>query len=105
MAHCGIPPLAKRVCLPPFDRVFAFTRKDSGFDPAAFFEMNSVEWSAGDPETAVARLGEGDAVLVADRFLAARDIHVGDRLTLGGGGGSRATGGPCTPCGRPRSHT
>ncbi len=55
-----------------------------GFDPEQFLKMNSVEWIQGDPETAMPRLRQGDAILVADRFLTARGLGVGDTLTLGG---------------------
>lgn len=56
-----------------------------GFDPKQFFEMNTVEWLQGNPETAIPRLAQGDAVIVADRFLIARNLGVGDTITLGGG--------------------
>jgi putative ABC transport system permease protein len=56
-----------------------------GFDPPTFFEMNEIDWHEGDPATATPRLAAGDGVLVADRFLTARDIGVGDSITLGAG--------------------
>jgi len=56
-----------------------------GFDPDIFFQVNRVEWIEGDPESALARLRRGDGVLVAEQFLAARGIGVGDSLTLGAG--------------------
>jgi putative ABC transport system permease protein len=55
------------------------------FDPQQFFSMNAVEWHQGDPETAIARLVEGDAAIVAERFLVAKNVGMGDRLTLGVG--------------------
>ncbi|MHC4909592.1 MAG: FtsX-like permease family protein [Planctomycetota bacterium] len=56
-----------------------------GFDPERFFAMNAVEWRQGDPATAVPRLEEGNACLVADRFLVAREMGLGDTITLGAG--------------------
>ena len=47
--------------------------------------MNSIDWVQGDPEAAIPRLEEGDAILVADRFLVARGVGLGDRITLGEG--------------------
>ena len=54
-----------------------------GFQSADFFRINHVEWTAGDPETAAARLRAGNGVIVADRFLTAKNIGMGDTLTLG----------------------
>jgi len=56
-----------------------------GFEPETFFELNAVTWSQGDAQTAIRRLNEGDALLVADRFTVARGIGIGDELTLGQG--------------------
>ncbi|MHC5024543.1 MAG: FtsX-like permease family protein [Planctomycetota bacterium] len=56
-----------------------------GFDPELFFSINNVDWIQGDPATATRRLQQGDGVLVADRFLTARNIGVGDRIRLGAG--------------------
>jgi putative ABC transport system permease protein len=56
-----------------------------GFDPEVFFSINKVDWIQGTPETAIPRLQAGDAVIVAENFLQARGIGVGDRLTLGAG--------------------
>jgi putative ABC transport system permease protein len=56
-----------------------------GFDPEVFFRINAVDWLQGDPAHAIPRLTEGDAVIVAERFLVARDIGVGDTLRLGAG--------------------
>lgn len=56
-----------------------------GFDPHAFFEMNAVTWLQGDPDHAIPRLLEGDAIIVAEQFLTARDIGVGETLRLGSG--------------------
>lgn len=54
-----------------------------GFDPERFFSMNAVDWPQGDPEYAIERLKAGDGLVVAERFLTAKNIGVGDRLTLG----------------------
>lgn len=56
-----------------------------GFDPERFFSMNAIEWIQGDPATAIPRIASGDGLIVAERFLVARDIGVGDRITLGVG--------------------
>ena len=44
-----------------------------GFEPVSFMELNRIEWIQGDPEVAIPRLLEGDAVLV-EQFLTARDL-------------------------------
>ncbi|MEC8559962.1 MAG: ABC transporter permease, partial [Planctomycetota bacterium] len=54
-----------------------------GFEPVSFMELNRIEWIQGDPEVAIPRLLEGDAVLVAEQFLTARDLGVGDPIQLG----------------------
>ena len=54
-----------------------------GFEPVSFMELNRIEWIQGDPEVAIPRLLEGDAVLVAEQFLTARDLGVGERIRLG----------------------
>ncbi|MFZ9882735.1 MAG: hypothetical protein ACO3QC_15200, partial [Phycisphaerales bacterium] len=56
-----------------------------GFEPRPFLEMNRLDWLQGDPATAVPRLEQGDAVLVAPEFLVARGLGVGSRLRLGSG--------------------
>lgn len=56
-----------------------------GFDPDQFFKLNTVRWLQGDPQTGIARLKQGDAVVVAQQFLEARQIGVGDRLRLKAG--------------------
>jgi putative ABC transport system permease protein len=56
-----------------------------GFDPQRFFDMNAVTWVAGDPNLAIKRLGEGDAIIVADRFLVTQQVKLGDHLTLASG--------------------
>lgn len=53
-----------------------------GFEPEQFFEMNRVEWVQGNPREATQRLQDGTGVLVAERFLTAKGIGVGDELTL-----------------------
>ncbi len=57
-----------------------------GFDPEVFFAINAVTFLQGEQEHAISRLQEGDAILVAERFLVARNVGLGDRLTLGTGG-------------------
>ncbi len=53
------------------------------FEPEPFFSMTHLEWIEGSQETALPRLLEGGAILVAKEFLAARGIGVGQRLNLG----------------------
>ncbi len=55
-----------------------------GIDPKTFFEINRIEWTAGDPDTGMKALADGSGVLVAEQFLKARSIRVGESLTLGG---------------------
>ncbi|MBX3354804.1 MAG: ABC transporter permease [Phycisphaeraceae bacterium] len=55
-----------------------------GFEPESFFELNRIEWIEGEPATALPKLREGNAVLVASEFLNARGYRVGDTITLGG---------------------
>lgn len=57
-----------------------------GFDPDVFFTINAVDWIQGDEQHAIKRLKDGDAIIVAERFLTARNVGMGDRLTLGAGG-------------------
>lgn len=52
------------------------------FDPEPFFKMTSLTWVQGDPESAIPRLKQGGAVLVAREFNVTRGIGVGDRITL-----------------------
>ena len=54
-----------------------------GFEPTEFLKLNRIDWIQGDPETAIPRLEDGDAVLVAEEFLTARGMGVGDTITLG----------------------
>jgi putative ABC transport system permease protein len=54
-----------------------------GFDPERFTRLNRLEWIRGTADTALPRLADGDAVLVAEAFLNARGVDVGDRITLG----------------------
>ena len=51
-----------------------------GFEPRAFFAMVNVEFVQGDQETALARLEEGGAVIVAREFLVAKGLGVGDEF-------------------------
>ena len=56
-----------------------------GFEPKPFLEMNRLDWIEGSPETAIPRLEQGDAILVAPEFLVARGLGVGSTLRLGSG--------------------
>ena len=56
-----------------------------GFEPRPFIEMNRLDWIEGSPETAIPRLEQGDAILVAPEFLIARGLGVGSKLRLGSG--------------------
>jgi putative ABC transport system permease protein len=56
-----------------------------GFDPDVFFAINTVQWVAGDPPTAIAKLKDGTGIIVADRFLNTQKVKIGDHLTLGAG--------------------
>ncbi len=56
-----------------------------GFEPRPFLEMNRLDWVQGTPETAIPRLEQGDAILVAPEFLVARGLGVGSRIRLGSG--------------------
>ncbi len=54
-----------------------------GFDPVCFRRLNRLEYLRGDEETASRRLLEGDAVLVAEQFLVARGLDIGDSIEIG----------------------
>ncbi|MCI0676351.1 MAG: ABC transporter permease [Phycisphaerales bacterium] len=54
------------------------------FDPDVFFSINAIEWVAGEPSRAIAKLKDGSGIIVADRFLTTRRVNIGDRLVLGG---------------------
>ncbi len=56
-----------------------------GFEPRPFLEMNRLDWLQGSPESAIPRLEQGDAILVAPEFLIARNKGVGSKLRLGSG--------------------
>lgn len=56
-----------------------------GFDPDRFFAMTTLDWKQGDPATAIPLLREGEGVLVAEQFLIARGLGVGDTISLGNG--------------------
>lgn len=56
-----------------------------GFDPEVFFAINAVEWIQGEQAHATQRLQDGNAVIVAERFLVARGLGVGETITLGAG--------------------
>lgn len=51
------------------------------FDPRPFFEMTRLTWIQGDPETALRRLEQGGAVIVAREFLVAQGMGVGSTFT------------------------
>lgn len=55
------------------------------FDPEPFFRMTRLTWVEGDAETALARLKQGGAVIVAREFKVAKNIGVGSKLTLKSG--------------------
>lgn len=48
-----------------------------GFEPEPFFRMTTLKWVQGNPQTALARLKEGGAVIVAREFLIAKGLGVG----------------------------
>ncbi len=52
-----------------------------GFEPDAFFSMAQLGFVQGDRETAIERLKQGGAVLVAREFLVARGLGLGDTFT------------------------
>ena len=54
-----------------------------GFVPEEFLSFNRIDWIEGEASTAIPRLTDGDAVLVAKEFLTARGLGVGDVITLG----------------------
>jgi putative ABC transport system permease protein len=54
-----------------------------GFETESFLELNRLDWIRGTPEEAVPRMLDGDAILVAEQFLIARNIEVGDNVLLG----------------------
>lgn len=56
-----------------------------GFEADQFFEMNTVEWIQGDLESAVPALQDGSGILVAEQFLTAKSLGLGDSLVLGVG--------------------
>jgi len=58
-----------------------------GFEPRPFFDMVSVEFVQGDRETALDRLEQGGAVIVAREFLVARGLGVGDEFVCRDEGG------------------
>ncbi len=60
-----------------------------GFEPTRFLQLNRLEWIRGTPETAIPRLKDGDAVLVAEQFLVARGLDVGSTIGLGGIAGDK----------------
>ena len=56
-----------------------------GFEPHEFFAVNRVKWVAGTPDDAIPRIASGEGILVAEEFLTARGLTVGDTLELGAG--------------------
>jgi ABC-type lipoprotein release transport system permease subunit len=53
-----------------------------GFEPESFLRMNRLEWVRGTPENALPRLLDGTGALVAEQFLTARGLDVGDSIEL-----------------------
>ena len=53
-----------------------------GFEPDSFLKMNRLDWIRGSPDTALPLLKSGEGVLVAEQFLTARGIDVGDSIDL-----------------------
>ncbi|MCE9620388.1 MAG: ABC transporter permease [Planctomycetes bacterium] len=53
-----------------------------GFEPDSFLQMNRLDWVRGSPESALPMLRSGEGVLVAEQFLTARGIDVGDSIEL-----------------------
>lgn len=54
-----------------------------GFEVESFLALNRVEWIRGTPESAVPYLLEGNSILVAEEFLTARQLDIGDSVSLG----------------------
>ena len=53
-----------------------------GFEPDGFLEMNRLEWIQGSPDQALPKLRAGTGALVAEQFLTARGLEVGDTIEL-----------------------
>ncbi len=53
-----------------------------GFEPDAFLAMNRLEWIQGTPESALPKLRDGRGALVAEQFLTARGLEVGETIEL-----------------------
>jgi|GEM_PF-193483 len=51
------------------------------FEPETFFNLARLQWVQGDEKTAIERLKQGGAVIVAREFLAARGLGVGKTFT------------------------
>jgi putative ABC transport system permease protein len=60
-----------------------------GFDLDRFLKLNRLDFIEGEPDHAIRRLREGDAVLVAEQFLVARGLGVGKSIGLGGVAGDK----------------
>lgn len=56
------------------------------FEPRPFFHMTRMTWVEGDEKTALARLEQGGAVIVAQEYRVSKGIGVGDKITLYSGG-------------------
>ncbi len=52
-----------------------------GFEPDSFFRMTRLTWVQGDPQTALKRLNQGGAVIVAREFLTAQGLGLGHKFT------------------------
>jgi putative ABC transport system permease protein len=60
-----------------------------GFDLDRFLKLNRLDFIQGDPQHAIERLRDGDAVLVAEQFLVARKLGLGGTIGLGGTAGDK----------------
>ncbi|MEZ6242389.1 MAG: FtsX-like permease family protein [Phycisphaerales bacterium] len=59
-----------------------YTSTYFAFEPRSFFDMAEITWVEGDEETAVKRLEEGGAVIVAREFKLAQGLGAGDTFTF-----------------------
>ncbi len=64
----------------------AFTQFVS-FEPESFFNMTEIEWVEGDEQQALARLKQGQAILISKEFYRAHGIGVGGVMTIDTGEG------------------
>ncbi len=52
------------------------------FDPDCFFDMTYIDWVDGDPQQAIARLEQGNAILISRQYHYAHGAGVGDTVTV-----------------------